>query len=99
MPRMVSVRSCNRLSLKDIVGQDGEKSLKGTGEHEQPSRGKMERLRMPAAATTHIYLSSFCYVVGMEFVTKINDEQPRAGVCFLHRLTLAPVSLFPWYNY
>lgn len=95
MPRVVSVRSCNRLSLKDTVGQDGEKSLKGTGEHEQPSRGKMERLQTPAAATTHIYLSSFCYVVGMEFVTKINDEQPRAGVCFLHRLTLAPVPLFP----
>lgn len=34
LPRMVSVRSCNRLSLKDTVGQDGEKSLKGTEEHE-----------------------------------------------------------------
>lgn len=53
MPRMGSVRRCNRLSLKDTVGQDDEKPLEGTEEHEQLSQGKMGHL--PAAATAHTY--------------------------------------------
>lgn len=90
MYRMGSVGRCNRLSLKDMLGQDDKTSLKDIEEHEWPGQQKTEGLQIPAVATAHTYLSSVCYVVSMERGTKTNDEQPRTCVYFPNRLTLAP---------
>lgn len=67
-----------------MLGQDDKKPWKAW-------LGKMQDLWIHAVATAHTYLPSVCSVVGMEHGTKTNDEQPRTGVYFRNRLTLAPV--------
>lgn len=73
MSRMGSLGRCNRLSLKYVLGQDDKKPLKDLEEHEWPGKGKMEGLHIPAQPWL-TYLSSVCYMVGMEYGTKTNDE-------------------------